>query len=1081
MKRKQHHERSGRGLRMVQKAGARERREPTPALAKITQPALAGIYPRHRLFRLLDQARRKHSIIWVAGPGGAGKTILIASYLQARRQRALWYQVDPTDNDVGSFFYYLGLAVKESAPRFRRPMPLLTREYLGGLSAFAVNYFRELFSRLKAPAVMVLDDYRDLATDGTVQDVLEHGLAEIPAGVNVIVVSREPPPAAFARLRASGKIGLVGWEDLKFTETESAGIVKLRTRALSLTTQARERLYQHTQGWVAGLVLLTEQAERNVAAIGDTGQFAGAEIFDYFASEIFRHTEANIQTFLLKTALLPKIALSVAQALTGEPNTEAILSYLTRRNLFTVRHMDGSYEYHPLFRDFLTSRAAAEYSCEEFRAIKRESARLLADAGDIENAVALLLQTPPDAREALALILQHANTLVATGRTHTLEQWLTTLPSAMRAGDPSVLYWLGVCRLAYAPAEARRHFEQAFALFESRGDTSALYQTWSGIIESFVLERDDFTPMRRWLDVYHSLGGNGAPPAREVEVDSTFTYVLGLVSTAFDHLDLPLYAKRAARLLARESDADRWSKQVVVLIPFYLWTGDRAETRDLIDSLALRAHALKEKPLAQLSWYTWKCLYDAGRSAPESSLAATTEGLELAARSGIHVWDTQLLGYGIWGQLCAGNVATARRLLDQLRPLVGPGKVSNAFFNHFASLVFLHEGNIGEAAAHARRSAQQARDAGMFLGAVSYSLGYAYILAEQGKVGEAMNLLAEVRTKAQGMNGRAFISYAALCEAHVHVLAEEYDPAARALKEALAIMRELEVVAPAYCPREVAARLYALALEANIERDYVRMTIRRTKLTPPGAVLSEHWPWPVRIRALGRFAVLKDDQVLTFGKARKKPLELLRTLVVLGGREISVSRLAQLLWPEADGDLARRSMETTLHRLRRLVGDECILRHENQLSLNPQYCWLDVHAFEALAERQDDSMPAVIRARRLLELYQGPFLGDEDTAAGMVPRERLRSKFIRAMVDVGAQLEGEGSHELAASYYEKAIDIEALAEDLYRHLMQCYYRLHRPAQALAVYRRCRTALRCTLSIDPSDATESLYREIKRCS
>src|SRR5215831_15571234 len=103
------------------------------ALAKTTRPTLAPTtVARPRLFRLLDRARRK-PVTWVWGPPGAGKTTLVVSYLQARKVRTLWYQLDEGDADVATFFYYLGVA----APRRRRPLPLLTSQYRPGLGLFA--------------------------------------------------------------------------------------------------------------------------------------------------------------------------------------------------------------------------------------------------------------------------------------------------------------------------------------------------------------------------------------------------------------------------------------------------------------------------------------------------------------------------------------------------------------------------------------------------------------------------------------------------------------------------------------------------------------------------------------------------------------------------------------------------------------------------------------------------------------------------------------------------------------------------------------------------------------------------------
>jgi ATP/maltotriose-dependent transcriptional regulator MalT len=126
------------------------------ALAKTTRPRLSGVFPRKRLFRELDRSR-KRPITWIQGPPGAGKTTLVASYIQSRKLNCLWYQVDEGDADIATFFYHLRLA----APRRRRPLPLLTPEYLPALSVFTQRFFRELYSRLRTPFVVVLDNYQD--------------------------------------------------------------------------------------------------------------------------------------------------------------------------------------------------------------------------------------------------------------------------------------------------------------------------------------------------------------------------------------------------------------------------------------------------------------------------------------------------------------------------------------------------------------------------------------------------------------------------------------------------------------------------------------------------------------------------------------------------------------------------------------------------------------------------------------------------------------------------------------------------------------------------------------------------------
>jgi len=46
-------------------------------------------------------------MVWVAAPAGSGKTTLLASYVDARKVPCVWYQIDPGDADIGSFFFYL--------------------------------------------------------------------------------------------------------------------------------------------------------------------------------------------------------------------------------------------------------------------------------------------------------------------------------------------------------------------------------------------------------------------------------------------------------------------------------------------------------------------------------------------------------------------------------------------------------------------------------------------------------------------------------------------------------------------------------------------------------------------------------------------------------------------------------------------------------------------------------------------------------------------------------------------------------------------------------------------------------------
>jgi DNA-binding SARP family transcriptional activator len=206
---------------------------------------------------------------------------------------------------------------------------------------------------------------------------------------------------------------------------------------------------------------------------------------------------------------------------------------------------------------------------------------------------------------------------------------------------------------------------------------------------------------------------------------------------------------------------------------------------------------------------------------------------------------------------------------------------------------------------------------------------------------------------------------------------------------------------------------------------------------------------------------------------------------------VAETRLSEVLWPDADGDMAHRSFSTNLHRLRRLLGvSDAIEYQQGRVGLNPQRCWLDVWVFESLLDRavaewkrsEAEVGPSCERAealaRKALGLYAGPFLEDRHEEGWPLPcRERLRSRFMRGVEALGLQLERARRWEEATACYERGLEVDPLVESFYRRLMGCRAELGRLAEALATYDRCRELLERVFGVEPSPETEMLRKQL----
>lgn len=1059
------------------------------SLAKLTKPRIQKVLTRQRLFGLLDE-NRSYPAAWISGPGGSGKTTLIAGYIEHYQLPCLWYQIDESDADVSSFFYYMSLAGEKAAPQRASTLPLLTPEYAFGISTFTRRFFEELFDRLKKPGVLVLDNYQNVSQQCQLHEILREALSVIPEGVNVFILSRSQPPAALARARAGNTLHELGWSQLRFQPQETRDLIYMLKQKTFPETLA-DHLHKKTGGWVAGLILIMKRLEMEQVSAESFTQLMGESVYDYFASEIFENADPEIQHFFLKTSLFPEMTPWMAKNLTGLENAENLLFDFHRNHWFTNRYASSEtrYQYHSMFREFLLNRISRTYPAPFLSGLKYKAAGLLKADGQVESAVSLFLESG-NFREALELVLDHAQIMLNQGRIQTLEQLLTILPPELFDKEPWLLYWLGACRLPSKPADGKKLFEKALAAFEGRKDTAGNFLCLCGIIDAITYSADSFKLFDQWLPKLTALSNDFETLfSPELKGKVIFSLLQAMVLRQPDHPELKIWENRGIQILQSHAPTDIKAHIIVPLLIFHLFEGNMAESRYFINASRDLAQMPDVSTLARITlkdleaYYYWlSCQFEECRN-------AVNKGLELASYAGIPVMSPYLRAHGAAGALSSGNIAQAAKLFQSME--AGMNQATGWIREMFHTMLLwkaLLEKDAPKALFHGKCTIESAEKTGCPLSTSFDYLGLALAFHVSGKSKTAVKHLNQALSISKRIGSRQAEFACYLAEAEIALDSGDKTASLASLQKAMAIGSSHQYMNTWFWRPEAMSRLCCKALEAGIEPGYVQKLIRRRNLTPDNPPVEiENWPWPIRIYTLGRFALLKDGRPLGLKqKARQEPLLLLKTIISLGGRDISENRIADLLWPEADGDAAHGSLKTTLHRLRKLLGlHDAIESVSGCLSLNHKYCWVDVWAFERILSKADsvwnsaggekDLKRTAELTQKALSLYHGPFLQSEDQVFPLC--EHLHKRFLAGVKMLGNYLEKQKEWEKAIETYETGIKVDAVAEFCYQRLMICNHQLGRKTEALLTYNKCREALAANHGLRPSSATEAVRKSI----
>lgn len=908
---------------------------------------------------------------------------------------------------------------------------------------------------------------RVLVLDGAPAHDLPAGVAErlirILEHAALWVAARGAPGGAWFGVLARAELRALDARALAFTHDEAAPL--LPDRPLELRA-----LLEASAGWPSGVVLGARLLREGGIS---TAAEAEAAVHAYFEREVLAGLETPTRLALLPTALLGTSDEALLRQWGGGLEAHRACAAAG----WLANHESGGaqgFALHPLLRRVLLHWLAGQPTLQSLQL--DALAEALAALGRLEAAFSLCCEAGTTDLAARYLA-RHAGSVTAALGSERLAELAWRLPLSVLAEDVDLLLCLAEATLFRDDARAIDYAERAWLAAQRGGRLEACARAAGLAVIAYSTGYTTMAGFFAWME----------------RLDGVFEGALGVLSaqhrrqlqaaTVLASTDAPSHvaccrqaAAMADALYCAEDGSVPNEPRVIELLACLCEAiyerGDPARIEALSHRVRASGLLAAVRPGLRFEWLYYESdgLRMHGRR--ESADQCVSELMVCAGECGPGARRLAALYRRGTLALDAGDVVAARA--DALAAIAA-ARAENSrivpWLHKLAARCALQQQRYAEAELSARKALELAL-------AMELPAGFDEILGAElffALVGRREWRQAAARARAaaercEGRLGEIWQIYALMCESRTAAQGGQAQ-----LAEALGRARVLDWPAFFASNPAVAAQLCATALEREIEREFVTALIRQRRLVPPPETGPE-WPWRVRIQLFDGFAVIIDGVPVDFGrKVPRRALELLKVLAVARQMECECQALQDVFWPAESG--ARKSMEMTVSRVRKLLGDDTLIRlAAGRVALDRARVFCDLawscarlpDLMHQVAHGGEAALDAVIHAL----LHHDPRRLDapeDDPAPVRAVCAQYRDRWAGLAVEAAEALIGRGRANQALRFLESAIAIEPGAEAPYGALMRYHLALGQGNEAMVVFRRCRQMLSLLLGMEPSTA------------
>jgi LuxR family maltose regulon positive regulatory protein len=1091
---------------------------PRPAPALLSRPRLTE--------RLV--ANLAHPVTLVTANAGSGKTTLVADFVRTHSKQFVWYQLDHTDADPSVFLGYVTHGIKQAVPGFGEVMLSYLEQSADELAQSperAVDVLlNEVLERVDQQLILVLDDYHHLGTDTRVHTVVDRLLSYLPDVMHVIIISRDVPPLALARLRTQASLAIIDRNELLFTDEETRELFR-SVFDLELTPEQLTEYRARTHGWITALQLVRQVAQRQALAQGAGEDGANApnlldilrqserEIFDYFAEEVFADESPEIQQLLLRISLLDRLEIDACSRLYPDTRCGSNLPALVRRNVFITVASDGrgeEYRLHPLFQGFLRRRLRSELGRAGMAAEHARCADYFLEHGAWEQAMTHLLSAE-DFERAASVIADKGRAWIASGALTSLVTFAEALPENLVESHPRVLiYRAEVARLRGEFDAAYSLFRRAAALLQAQedgeGEAEALHS-----LATIARRRGDYEQAFSYLDRAVELSDEGSV----VRIKCGNTRGLCLMATG--QLTAAELEFRAALQSAEERNDEHYIRIIAhnLGLPAMI-RGDFGEALRWLRRM-IREHA-SGPPMPQEAWalanmarcYLFRgemetCEQHLERALERCQLfnliqhraevfqtygdlyrergevARAKEYYERAARAyddaGIDLSLCELLEEQAVLNLQIGDVTGARSLIERL--IAARSHDGNEMGQHGARLtrgrILLAQGDAEGARADLEPAVAYFRAHGLYYYEVQGCMALAACDLNAAREGDMLEHLRRALDLAARYDYEYWLQREVARNPRLFAVPEAAELLPPDVREHLVETPNASTASPASATTAHAAPLYTASQAASMEAAPVGKAVVDLTVNMLGPV--EIYRDPSKPFAADAWTTKRARDILCFIASRRH-------------RRASKDTIIDIFWGESDLEVVEKNFHPTVSHIRKALNSNqplkqnFLLYRDGDYLINPEFSYrIDTEEFDRLVSEGESARRArefercINSYEQAIAVYRGEFMQGSYDEWVEEQRSYYREQYLRMLESLAAVAQKTEDWLRSLKLAQQILHDDPFREDIHCLIMRAHAALGNRVAVKDQYETLRRVLRKELGVEPASETQKTYKEL----